>query len=221
MDNKKKRADKKFFKIPQTKKTVKQNLLLAAGLVLVIIGIFLCVHASTSAVKVFAMRPVILICFGAVFLFLALAFMQNFVFIFFGLSFLLSGVLMLLLETKIIPLSLKELWPVLVIICGISLFPAGFYKMKRVRTVYLFPAITLVVLGVLFLMFSLRVIKISFSKFFSFALPLVVILFGSTLVFLYLWQQIHQKNFPYMVDDSVEADDDKDDDEKHNGEDDN
>lgn len=205
--------DRKFIKIPQTKNTVRQNILLAAGLLLVLAGIFLFVKTFASVTKVFALRPVVFLCAGAVFIFLALAFTKNSIFFFLGITSVLFGIISILTDTGITPLSMKELWPTFVIACGISLFPAGFYKMKRVRTVYLFPAIMLVLLGSLFLMFSLHIIKMPFSRFIAFTWPIFIMLFGLTLVVIFLWQQTHHKNFPYMVDDSVENDNDPDDDD--------
>ena len=205
--------ERKFFKIPQTKNAVRQNILLAAGLLLVLAGIFLFVKAFASATKVFAIRPVVFLCAGAVFIFLALAFTKNSIFVYLGTTSVLFGIISILTDTGITSLSMKELWPAFVIACGVSLFPAGFYKMKRVRTVYLFPSITLVALGVLFLMFSLHIIKMAFSHFIAFTWPVFIMLFGIFLVVIFLWQQKHHKDFPYMVDDSLDNENDDDDDD--------
>jgi len=201
--------DRKFIKVPQTKKTVRQNILLAVGMVLVLAGIFLCIKVYTVADKIFVLRPVVLFVMGTVCLYMSLAFTRNSVSLFFGLAFILSGLVTLCTDTKIIPYTMKEFWPLIVISSGIALFPAGFYKMKRIRTVYFFPAVTLVVLGGFFLLFSLHVIRISFARFFLLSWPFILIVCGLSLVVIFLWQQTHHKQFPYLQDDSlVESDDD-------------
>lgn len=212
-----KRTEKKrntFIKIPQTKTTVQQNIILGIGLCLMLVGLFLLVKAMPSSRKVFAFRPVILLGIGVVSLFMALAFTKNSMFIFCGIDFLLCGVISLLMDSGIIMLKMKEMWPSIVIASGISLLPAGFYRRKRIRTVYLFPALMLIILGTLFLLFSLHVFTIPLTKFIAMWWPIVIIGFGLFLVILFLWQQHHQQIFPYMQDDSLVSD--EEDDEKQN-----
>lgn len=208
MEEKKAPEKRKFIKIPQTKSSVKQNFMLAAGLILVLVGILYCVKTFSATARIFALRPIFFLVIGALFLFLAFAFTGNSVFVFFGIFSILSGIVFILIDTGITNLRLSELWPAFVIASGIALFPAGFYKMRRVRTVYLFPAITLGVLGILFLMFSLHVIRLPFSHFIAHVWPVMILFFGIMLVFLYLWQQHNNKNFPFFVDDSIDDDDD-------------
>jgi hypothetical protein len=55
-------------------------------------------------------------------------------------------------------LRFSQAWPVLVALCGVSLFVAGLYHRKKPGLSYLVPAILLVGLGVLFLLFSFHII---------------------------------------------------------------
>lgn len=181
----------------------KMNIMLALGLCLVLLGIFFLVAVSTTAVRVIAVRPAILLGIGVVCLFLSLAFMQNSLLIFAGLFCLLCGICTLLIDTKIISYTLRELWPTIMINMGLALFPAGLYKLKRVRTIYLFPAIMMVVLGAFFLLFSLRVVHLSLASFVSRWWPVVLLGGGIALVVIFLVQQANSKHFPYMEDDSL------------------
>lgn len=208
MKNKKSEGERKFFKVPQTKYTVQQNIMLAMGLLLLLAGVFMLVKLSSSATNVFAVRPVILMSLGVVVLFLSLAFTQNSLFVFVGLLFLLCGGVTLLTDTGITPHNMKQLWPLFVVSCGVALFPAGVYKLKRIRTVYLFPAIMLVLFGCVFLLFSMHVVGMSFTKFIIRWWPLILVAFGIGLVVLFFIQQVRHKDFPYMVDDSLEDDED-------------
>ncbi|MFA6937094.1 MAG: DUF5668 domain-containing protein [Treponema sp.] len=211
MNDNKNTEKKKFFKIPQTRYTIKQNCILGIGLILVLAGIFLLVRISSFTTKKFVLLPTLLLFVGTISLFLSLAFTQNSVFLFLGIYLVLSGSLTFLTGTSLVPLTMKELWPVLVIAFGVALFPAGFYKMKRIRSVYLFPALTLVALGVFFLMFSLHIFKTSLSVFISTWWPCLLILAGLVVVLVFIFQQSHSKDFPYMKDDSLNNDDDDDD----------
>ncbi len=198
-----KKLEEMNIKVPETRTSLKQILMLAAGLILVMAGILLTIRKNTSVTKVFALRPVMCLSLSAVFLFLAFAFIKNGLFLFLGIFSFLTGIVFLLGDTELVNPTMRNLWPLIVVASGISLFPAGIYKLKRIRTVYLFPAIALVGLGLFFFLFSMHIVKISFVQFFSKWWPAFLIIFGIALVVIFLWQQSHKKEFPYMSDDSI------------------
>lgn len=198
-----KKLDEMNIKVPETRTSVKQILMLAAGLILVIAGILLTIRKNSSVDKVFAVRPVMILSLSAIFLFLAFAFIKNGLFLFLGIFTFLTGIIFLLGDTQLVDQSMRNLWPLIVVASGISLLPAGLYKLKRIRTVYLFPAIALVLLGLFFFLFSVHIVKISFVQFISKWWPAVLVIGGVTLVAIFLWQQSHRKEFPYMSDDSI------------------
>ncbi len=179
------------------------NCVLAFGLLLILAGIFLLVGQSEHATRIFAVRPVLLLVLGAVFIFVSFAFTENGYTIFGGLFALLMGIVFLLIDTHIIPYSFKEMWPTIMIGFGLSLLPSVFYKFRRIRSVYLFPAIMMCVLGVVFLMFSMHVFPFTFRHFILKWWPLLIIFGGVVLICIFLLQQSGNKNFPYMEDDSL------------------
>lgn len=187
----------------QSKTPLRQIIILAFGLILFMAGLLLTIRKNSSVTKVFAIRPVVFLSLSVVLLFLAFAYLKNGVFLFLGIFTFLSGIVFLLGDTELLHQRMRNLWPLIVVASGISLLPAGLYKLKRIRTVYLFPAIALVGLGVFFLLFSLNIIKVSFVTFFSRWWPVILIIFGIALVAIFLWQQSHSKQFPYMADDSI------------------
>ena len=176
---------------------------------LVLFGLFVFVGKSESAVKVFAFRPVIVLVLGIIFLFSSLAFTGNSVSLFFGLFFLLMGIVLLLVDSGILPYGFSRMWPTIMIAAALSLFPAGLYRARRVRTVYLFPAIMMLLLGIVFLLFSLRIIPVSFREVAARCWPLLFIVVGFSLVATLFVQQLNAKNFPYMEDDSLVDGDEK------------
>ena len=133
----------KEFNFPRAKYGWKANAVLAAGFVLIVAGIFLMVKHSAHATKVFAFRPMVLLGIGVAALFVSIAFTESGNTLYVGLFCVMMGVVLLLIDTHTIRYSLKELWPTIMISSGLALFPASIYRLKRIRTVYLFPAIML------------------------------------------------------------------------------
>ncbi|MCH5290705.1 MAG: hypothetical protein J1D88_02955 [Treponema sp.] len=182
---------------------VRLNLLLAVGLVLVLAGIFLTAGIFAATDTVFSLRPMVLLAAAAVLLYVAFALRQNRAIVFFGLSFLFCGLVALVTDASIVPLSFKDLWPLVVIGCGVALFLSGLYRVRHVRSVALFPSIALVLLGVGFLMFSLHVIKVPLSRFVFRWWPVGLLVGGLVLVVIFFVQQHASEKFPYMPDDSL------------------
>ena len=176
----------------------------AIGLILIIISIFFLVAHSNKAIKVFAVKPFLLIVVGALALYFGLAILKKGIYIFVGLSANLLGVLSLLVEAQILPYKFSQVWPISIIIFGIALFPAGIFYFKRIRSIYLFPALMMIFLGTFFMLFSMDIVEISMAAFFSKWWPLMLLLSGLILVGIYFVQQILRKDFPYMEDDSLE-----------------
>jgi len=208
MDSDDKKAYR-FIKLPQTKYRKEANFILAVGLLLVFIGLFVLVGNQEKATKIFALRPVLSLSSGIILLFIALALTGESFSVFLGCFFVLMGVVFLLVDSHIIPYSFSEMWPTIMIASGLALFPAGLYRAKRIRTVYLFPAIMLVLLGICFLLFSLQVFPIPFRVFVSRFWPLLIIICGLGLVVMFFVQQVNSKTFPYMEDDSLVDGDEK------------
>ena len=181
-----------------------KNIVPGIGLILIVVSIFFLVAHSNKAIKVFAFTPFLLIVFGATMIYLGMTFLKKGIYIFIGLSSTMLGVLKLLLEAQILPYRSSQIWPIAIIIFGISLMPAGIYNFKRLRSIYLFPAITMILLGVFFMLFSLDIVKMSFAEFFINWWPLLLLIAGVLLVGIFFVQQILKKDFPYMEDDSLE-----------------
>ena len=182
--------------------------MLALGLMLVLIGVFVKVGMVVPSESVFAWRPVTLLCAGVVCLFVAFAVMQSGLVVFVGLLSFLCGLVVLLVEAHIVPRSYDGMWPAFLIATGLALFPAGLYRLKRLRTIYLFPAISMVVLGCVFLLFSLHVVPMTFGQFMVQWWPLLLVGGGLALVIIFVVQQVNSKDFPYLEDDSLVDGDD-------------
>lgn len=179
-----------------------QNFILAIGMLFILIGVYLLIAVSaeqTAGFFVF-LRFLCLSGAGMVLLFLSLVVTKNCIHVFFGLNLLFFGILALIIDLKIFSVGLKELWPFLVISSGISLLPAGVYKLHEIKPSFFFPALVLIFLGLSLLPFSLHLVDVSLRKVVTFWGPIFCIALGLLLVMLFLFQQ--KNNFPYIDDDS-------------------
>ncbi len=119
-----------------------------------------------------------------------------------GFMFVFDGIFFSLLNLDFFKFGLRELWPVIVLNSSLAFFATDFFIFKRLRTVFFFPSIMLLILGVFFLLFSARIVPITFRKFIGFAWPIILTVFGILLIVVYGVQQMNKKEFPYMEDDS-------------------
>ncbi|HAO30701.1 MAG TPA: hypothetical protein DCQ43_05055 [Treponema sp.] len=191
----------KFVKVPLTKQNILFAVILGAGLLLLVLGMCMLTLKSFEAQTTFL--PVLLMVVGSLTLFVGLALMQSGVALFVGLFFLLTGIISLLVTAQVLPVTMKQIWPVFVIIAGVCLQLASMYSTQRVRSVYLFPSIVLCVLGACFLLFSFNIITDSLVRVIVLWWPLLLIAIGVVLIVLFLIQQLHHSDFPYMADDSL------------------
>jgi len=104
--------------------------------------------------------------------------------LFTGLLLFLSGLFIVVLNafTPNTMAAMKDFWPVFMGIVGISLIPYGAQYRRTIRLTLVVPGIILIVMMGIFLLFSLQIVKESFSEFFIGWWPLVLIGMGITLI---------------------------------------
>lgn len=115
---------------------------------------------------------------------------HKFFHMFIGLAFFLSSLVSIMM-VLVLPFTIKELWPVYGVIAGISLFISGFVKYKSVKFGYLIPAVTLVGMGIWYLLFSLQLMPLSFSMVVYTLGPAFLIMIAVLLVAYFFVQQKH------------------------------
>ena len=184
------------------------NLLLGTGIAFVLLGLVLLVALAVDIeLKLTAFRHLIWAIFGGALLFVSLVKLQRKSLIFTGLFLLLNGILFFFIDTKFIPYSLDALWPVTVIIGGFALFASGFYVDRSIRTSQLVPPVSLVLLGVFCLLFSLDIIEDPFWQLASRWWPLVLIAAGFCLVVLFFVWNASKIQLEDVEDDFTDLDD--------------
>lgn len=181
------------------------NILLACGVVSILVGIFLLLRVATDSQLELSFLTLALVFTGAVLVYLSLALYRRALFFFVGLYLCCASILNLIAASHFVPLSIRQLWPAEVIICGVCLLVTSFFKNHRLCARYFFPALSLIVLGSIFLLFSLNIVHVSFASVFFRWWPVLLVLGGASLIALYLYQQAPDSKFPYDKDDSVSA----------------
>ena len=204
MENGERSSKPSESKNPRANHSVKADIILAAGLVFLLFGIvYGILNLSSGDRDISVLAPVLFISSGEILLFVTFAFTKGTGTFFCGIYLALLGITVLLLRVRASSANIAGLWPLLVIISGASLFMTGIYITKKIFTFYNFPSVLLVFLGVVFLMFSLKVFKSRFLTLLQNFWPLILIFFGLALVITFLIQQSNKNSFPYIDDEDV------------------
>ncbi|MBN2735675.1 MAG: hypothetical protein JXR70_01760 [Spirochaetales bacterium] len=130
--------------------------------------------------------PVPIIFFGMVILYLVFIKGKNEIYIIPGMIFTFGGIFFLLMNTILSKESLERWWPVAMFITGISLLPYAYRKREKYQVAIIIPAIFIILLSLIFLIFSLGKPGINFTNFISDWWPVLLIISGLFLIMLYL-----------------------------------
>lgn len=180
------------------------NMLLACGVLSIIAGLFLVLRVASNYQLEISFLSFAITFTGAVLFYLSLVVTHRALFFFLGLYLCLASFFAWFVASGVFPPAMDRLWPLEVVLSGICLVATGLFKNHRLRTRYLFPGVSLVVLGLLFLLFSLGVIRLSFVTVFMRWWPVLLIVLGVALVVLFAVQQRTDIPFPYDKDDGAD-----------------
>lgn len=115
--------------------------------------------------------------------------------LFLSILFMILGIFQFLLVNNFVSYSLGQLWPCICFFSGISLIISGYWKYKKVMLAYLIPSFTIIVMGIWFFLFSLKIIKQPISFVVSSFGPVFIVLLVVLLIgFFYL-----QKKYKELV----------------------
>lgn len=187
-----------------------REVILGGGIFLVVIGIaLLCCIALDISPNMLITIPVVVMLVGASFLFLSYT-KRNLVWMFFlGYFLTSSGIFSLIFCFGSFDMTMRNLWPIYVILCGISYFVAAVQVRRRFSISAVVPAVVLIGLGGMLLCFSLGVIGISFRYFVAHWWPIFLVLLGFALIIVYAYMQRSHK--AENSDNKVISDSDEDD----------
>lgn len=103
-----------------------------------------------------------------------------------GIMLLLGGLFFLLHNTVIPAVELEKIWPIFMVVGGVSILPFSYKKSQSAKLAIIIPAAAIIGLAIIFLPFSLGVIEMDFTHFALRWWPTLLLLIGGILVISYL-----------------------------------
>ena len=140
---------------------------------------------------------------GLAVLILSIKFTKRLHQIFIGLELLFWGTAIVLREFKTVPYTFIQWWPMIGVTAGIFLFISGIVKYKKLLVGYFIPSISLFLVGIWFMLFSFKVIKVPFQTVAIVGGPLFLMMWGVFIVALFLLQKNHS-NFVIKDDENID-----------------
>jgi len=170
------------------------NILLACGLLFVFGGFLLFVYAlENNHEHFFRFWPSFMLISGIIITYCSVILFHKTYLLFIGIMLALSGCFAVFMARDISSLGLSQLWPVFLILAAVSLVCSCIYRFRRARPNYIVPAVVMVVMGIIFLLFSLDIIKMSFVSFMVIAGPFLLFFAGIGVVVFYFVQSAHKE----------------------------
>lgn len=184
--------------------TATVNMILALGVSCILVGLLFFVKMDIDGIVELQTWPLIMTVSGAVVFYLSLTVFKLPFLFFAGIFNVLTGTLFLFVTSRKLKYGIPELWPASIEIAALCLLFTGFAKEKKIKTAFGVPSLSLAVMGALFLLFSLDIIKTPFSVFISLWWPLFLAGLGALVVVIFLLQQnpVTDSHFPYEKDES-------------------
>jgi len=103
-----------------------------------------------------------------------------------GMFLSLIGTFFILMNTVITENNLERIWPAFMLITGLSILPYSLYKKSRkARITIIIPVLAIIILSIVFFMFSLDLVDENFIDFVLKWWPVTIVFTGSLLIALY------------------------------------
>ena len=171
------------------------NVLLSAGLAVFFFGAFsLCYIFADAASRRLYIIPVLVVAAGIVSLYRVLSASRRSWLVFMACACISCGFLLLVIEMDLLPYEIKQLWPIFVVLCGISLFIAGINRFRAFRPVFMVPSVALTGSGLFYMLFSLYIIKERFMNVVTRWWPVLFVAAGLFLVGVYMYREYSGKS---------------------------
>ena len=161
------------------------NKFVVIGTSFVLVGLLLLLWTVLDVRDLTHLWPLALLVAGLVFLYYRVFRNGPDSYLFLGVATLLSG-LLLLITTIVVPLELTAIWPFFMTICGVALLLYGLRKRGYTRLSLTIPGLATLLLSLLFLPFSLGLVKQPFAEVVTEWWPLILVVLGITLLVLHI-----------------------------------
>ena len=141
-------------------------------------------------------------------LFLSIRYTKRLHQIFIGFELLFWGIATVLHEVQILPYTFIQWWPMIGVTAGIFLCIAGIIKYQKLLVGYFIPSITLLLMGLWFMLFSFGIVKVPFQVVAVVGGPLFLMMSGIFIVALFLLQKNHS-NLVIKDDENIDQETDE------------
>lgn len=159
--------------------------LLVFGITFVLVGVVLLSRTVGYMPEVRVLWTIVPLVIGAILLYLAFAQGGPEGYVFVGMILTLVGIVSLLLNTVMSSVELARIWPLFMTIAGVSLAVYARTKVESARVALQIPAVAIIVLSGIFLLFSLDIIQRDFRRVVGMWWPSILIIFGIVLLWVY------------------------------------
>jgi hypothetical protein len=169
-----------------TFRKIAARLIFIIGLLFMFLGTAFLLGSLTGTSSISVLISFFFVVLGSLCAFFAIKLNKRPVYLFCAAFFLLIGFFLFLAALQIIPISIRQGWPLISVFSGLALLPAGWRRYGAFRSRFVVPAAAFVALGCALMVFSFNVVPFSFRQFMIHWWPLLVVLAGLILVLISL-----------------------------------
>ncbi len=159
--------------------------LLIIGTLFVLGGILLLLWTSAGLTYAELLWPLFLILPGLGFLYKAVARNGSERHTIPGTFLTLLGIYLLLCNTVLPENEIEKIWPIFMLITGLSMIPYGIRKNRKLRIRIIVPAGAIIIMSLFFLPFTLKLLTIKFISFVTRWWPVLFIFLGLIFITIY------------------------------------
>jgi hypothetical protein len=164
----------------------KTRLFFLGGILLMYLGCAFLLAAFARASRLSIIVASAFIIAGSLFAFLAVAMNKRSVYLFLAAFCILIGFFLFISSLSVVPIMLRDWWPVASIFAGLAMIPAGWHHYGIIKPRYVVPSVIFIILGVALLFFSLGIVDFSFKQFLIRWWPLLFVMAGLILMLIAL-----------------------------------
>ncbi|MFP4113045.1 MAG: LiaF transmembrane domain-containing protein [Spirochaetota bacterium] len=161
------------------------NKLAIIGVFFVLFGGVLLLWTAGYLHRFISLWPLVPIIVGLVLLYFRVFQSGPDYYVFIGTSLLLAGLILLLAATAL-QVELGRIWPLFMTVIGVAFLAYGFRKQGASRVTFTVPGGAMTILSLIFLPFSLELVRVDFSSFVAVWWPVLLVIVGLVLIFAHL-----------------------------------
>jgi hypothetical protein len=165
-----------------------QHGLFVLALVLIVAGIGLLAVTTKYITEFGRLKPLSTFVFGIAGLYFAIIGGKRIKFIFASCFVAIGSIAWFI--AGLAGLSLRQYWPLLAIAAGMAIIPAGCTRFHTLKPVFVVPAVTFMLLGSFFSIFSLGFSSMRFSTFLYYSWPVFFISAGILLFLIWIFSRV-------------------------------